>query len=58
MKEIEVVIKDGKARVETRGFVGAECMDATAALQQAMGMTLQDDKTPEWHQEHVRQAPQ
>ncbi len=46
-REITVTIADGKAKVQTEGFVGRECMDATAALQKALGVTESDDPTPE-----------
>ena len=54
--EIVVTIEDGKAKVETKGFEGKACLDATADLERAMGITTQDDKTPEFHQKTVRQV--
>jgi hypothetical protein len=52
------VIEKGKATVSTQGYVGKACQDATAELEKVMGMTVTDEKTPEWHQEEVRTNPQ
>lgn len=46
---ITVTIKNGKATVETQGFVGETCKDATRDLERAMGMTTADVPTPEMH---------
>ncbi len=54
MKTIMVVIEKGKAQVRTEGFVGPACRDATAQLEKAMGMTVSDETTPEFHQREVR----
>lgn len=54
-KEINVTIVNGTAKVETRGFAGTACMDATAELERAMGEKTSDTKTPEWHQKEVQQ---
>jgi hypothetical protein len=56
MKEIHVTIENGSATVETRGFAGKACMDATAELEKAMGKTTNDRKTPEWNVKEVRQV--
>lgn len=50
MQTITVTIKNGAAKVETEGFVGATCQDATKDLEAAMGLTSSDEKTPEFHQ--------
>jgi hypothetical protein len=49
-KTITVTIEQGKARVETEGFAGAACRDATALLERAMGQTEADETTPEFHE--------
>lgn len=53
MREIIVDIKGGHVTVETHGFVGAACKDATRALEQAMGTTTHDEETPEFHTREV-----
>lgn len=58
MREITVTIEGGKALVETKGFQGKACQDATAELEKAMGITVQDVKTPEFHQREVRTVGQ
>lgn len=55
-KTITVNIENGKAVVETKGFKGKACQDATKELETAMGATTSDTKTPEWHQKEVRQV--
>lgn len=58
MPEIKVIIENGTAKVETTGFVGKACQDATAELEKAMGLTTSDTKTPEWELEQVRSIGQ
>lgn len=57
-KEILVVIRGGKATVETTGYQGAACRDATAQLEKALGLKESDDPTPEFHQDEVQPAGQ
>ena len=47
MKTITVTFNDGKATIETSGFVGKECLAATLALEQALGATTSDRLTAE-----------
>lgn len=49
MKTIIVTIENGNPRVETKGFVGAECLKATAELERALGVVTKDQRTPEFH---------
>jgi hypothetical protein len=53
-KQITVDITDGKATIETRGFSGKACLDATAELEKAMGAKTQDRKLPEFDVKEVR----
>jgi hypothetical protein len=46
-KIIKMRIKDGAATIETSGFVGAECLKATAALEAALGKKTSDRPTRE-----------
>jgi hypothetical protein len=57
-RTITVTIAAGKAVVQTEGYQGAACKDATAALQKALGATETDDPTPEFHERDVRTANQ
>ena len=57
-ESITIVIEQGKATVQTRGFQGKSCVDATAELQKAMGRTTNDTKTPEFEERAARQVGQ
>ncbi len=53
MKTIEVVVlPSGETRVETKGFSGAECREASRFLEAALGKTLTETLTAEFHQTH------
>lgn len=57
MKTIEIVVSpDGTTRIETRGFSGASCQDASRFLEQALGRTTAEQRTAEFHQAVVPQA--
>lgn len=48
MKTITVRIgKDGKAEVETSGYVGQECQVATRRVEEALGHVTSDQAKPE-----------
>lgn len=47
MKQIVVTIENGEASVETIGFIGKECLAATAELEQALGKATDARMTPE-----------
>lgn len=53
-KTITVDIQDGKTTIETRGYTGKACMDATAELEKALGTRTSDKKTPEFETRHVQ----
>lgn len=50
MKKIQLSIdKDGKATIETAGFVGGACKDVVAQVQKAMGaVVISEENTPEF----------
>jgi hypothetical protein len=60
-KIIEVVVRpDGTTRVETKGFGGANCREASAFLEQAIGQRASEKLTAEFYshaaeQRNVRQ---
>ena len=61
MRIIEVVVSpQGETVVQTQGYVGAECMQASQWLEQALGIRVTDRKTSEFfqtadQQQHVQQ---
>lgn len=51
-KIIRVIVSPtGETRVETRGFVGGECRDASRFLEQALGQPVGERLTAEFYQE-------
>ena len=51
-KVIRVIVgPKGDARVETRGFSGGECRDASRFLEQALGKPANEQLTAEFYQE-------
>ena len=48
MKQIEIIISPtGQSRIETRGFVGSECRQASEFLEQALGRRTGEQLTSE-----------
>jgi hypothetical protein len=58
---IEVVVSPtGEATVQTKGYAGADCLQASRFLEQALGLTTDDRKTVEYYQpaaaeQHIQQ---
>lgn len=51
MKVIDVIVqKDGKTEVETRGFSGRACFDASRFLEAALGICSGSRTTSEFHE--------
>lgn len=51
MKTLEVTVRpDGKTTIETRGFVGNECRQASESLEDALGQRTSEKLTAEFHQ--------
>lgn len=51
MKVIEVIVAaDGSTRVETKGFNGAECKQASRFLETALGRRIDETLTSEFHE--------
>ena len=51
MTTIELIIKpDGQTVLETKGFNGSECREASRFLEQALGRTTAEQLTAEFHQ--------
>ena len=51
-KVIRVIVgPGGETRVETKGFSGGECREASRFLEQALGQPASEQLTPEFYQE-------
>ncbi|MBN72932.1 MAG: hypothetical protein CME32_27065 [Gimesia sp.] len=51
MKTIEIIIStDGQSRIETRGFTGSRCRNASRFLESALGKVSSEQLTAEYHQ--------
>jgi hypothetical protein len=59
-KTIEIIVTpEGKSSVQTLGFTGSSCRDASRFIEQALGQRTGEKLTSEFHQvESVRQANQ
>jgi hypothetical protein len=50
-KTIEIIVApDGQAHVQTKGFTGGECREASRFVEQALGRRLNETLTAEFHQ--------
>ncbi|MBA2116106.1 DUF2997 domain-containing protein [Bremerella sp. T1] len=59
MKVIEIIVSpEGESKLETRGFQGAECQEASRFLELALGRKTSDTATSEFHQTSVQQQTQ
>ena len=62
MKTIEITVDPkGQSKVETRGFAGGECREASRFVEQALGTRSAETLTAEFHQgqqadEELRQS--
>jgi hypothetical protein len=56
VKIIEIIVApDGQARIETKGFSGAECRQASDFLEKALGQRTADAATSEFYQQAAQQ---
>ena len=52
MKIIEIIVDPtGRTKVETKGFTGGECREASRFVEQALGARLSETLTAAFHQE-------
>ena len=57
MKTIEVIISpQGEATVQTKGFSGSSCREASRFIEQALGEKTGEQLTAEFHQVEVPQT--
>jgi hypothetical protein len=58
LKTIEITfLPNGQLRVETKGFVGGECREASRFLEQAIGQSTHEVLKPEFHQTASSSTP-
>ena len=59
-KIIEIIVSPkGETRLETKGFAGEECREASKFVEDALGTPAGEQLTSEFHQSHdTRQANQ
>jgi hypothetical protein len=51
MKTIEIIVTpDGRTSVQTLGFTGPTCRDASKFIEQALGQRVSETLTSEFHQ--------
>ena len=51
MKTIEVIVSpQGETKIETKGFEGTECQQASEFLERALGQRQAEQLTSEFHQ--------
>jgi hypothetical protein len=51
VKIIEITVSPtGESRVQTLGFTGGECREASRFIEQALGKRTAETLTPEYHQ--------
>ncbi len=59
MQTIEIIFStDGQSRIETRGFTGSRCKDASRFLEAALGKVSSEQLTAEYHQSVQHQPNQ
>ena len=52
MKTIEIIIQpSGETKVETKGFAGPECKEASKFLEEALGERTSEELTAEFYAE-------
>lgn len=51
-KIIEIIVSPtGQTRIETKGFTGSECRQASQFIEQALGQRTSEQLTAEFHQQ-------
>jgi hypothetical protein len=52
MKTIEITVSPtGETRIETKGFAGSGCREASRFIEQALGKRVSEQLTAEFHQQ-------
>ena len=56
-KTIEITVSPtGQTSVQTKGFVGGECRDASRFVEEALGQRVSESLTAEFHQTTEREV--
>jgi hypothetical protein len=56
MKTIEIIVSpDGKSHVETKGFVGSECREASRFIERALGQQENEQLTRDFYATQAEQ---
>lgn len=54
MKTIELIVSPkGEVSIQTKGFAGSSCREASQFIEQALGQRLGEQLTAEFHQQAV-----
>jgi len=57
VKKIEVrILPNGKIEIETEGFKGKACLDATGEIEKLLGTVVDEKKKPEYFAQPVKTA--
>jgi hypothetical protein len=52
MRSIEIIVSPkGETSVQTRGFAGSSCREASKFIEQALGQRTSEQRTGEFHQQ-------
>ena len=58
MKTIEIIVSPtGQVRVETKGFTGGDCREASRFIKQALGKRAGEQLTSEFYQQQPQHQP-
>jgi len=58
MQTIEIIISpQGQSKIETKGFTGNRCRQASQFLKHALGAQVSEKLTAEFHQEQATSEP-
>ena len=59
MKTIEIVVSPkGETTVQTKGFTGSSCQEASKLIEQALGTKASEQMTPEFYQQQATRTVQ
>ena len=59
MKTIEITVSlQGEVKVQTKGFAGSSCQEASRLIEQALGTKVSEQMTPEFYQQQVTRTVQ
>jgi len=57
MRTIEITVSTtGQTQVRTKGFVGSECREASRFIEEALGQSIDEELTAEFHTSQSQQT--